>query len=77
MVRLLRSIPQYMYLGGEFPGLFEAMEELGLKCARGHITFLLGRAIAHWNIESKPGIHSQSPPFCRRDRAAGREVGQP
>ena len=57
MVRLLRSIPEYMRLGGGFPGLSEAVEELGLVCAGGQIAFLIDRAIAHWNIETRQANH--------------------
>ena len=53
MARVLRSIPEHMYLGGEFPGLSEALAEFGLVQG-GQSTFLIDRAITHWNLETKP-----------------------
>ena len=50
MVRLIRSIPERMYLGGEFPGLSEALKELGLVSGGQNIVSLFGRAIAHWEL---------------------------
>jgi hypothetical protein len=50
VVRLIRSIPERMYLGGEFPGLSEALKELGLVSGGQNIVSLFGRAIAHWEL---------------------------
>jgi hypothetical protein len=57
MALLLRSIPERMYLGGEFPGLSEALEELGLTLSGEQTVFWLGRTIAHWKVETKPSSH--------------------
>src|SRR5262245_32304972 len=59
MARVLRSIPEHMYLGGEFPGLSEALAEFGLVQG-GQSTFLIDRAITHWNLETKPYLHLQA-----------------
>ena len=58
MARVLRSIPEHIYLWG-FPGLSEALAEFGL--VGGHqATFLIDRAITHWNLETKPYLHLQA-----------------
>jgi len=53
MGRPLRFVPGVMYLGG-FPGLREALNELGLTGEGPVVDFLLGQAVSYWEIEQNP-----------------------
>ena len=53
MSRPLKFVPGAMYLGG-FPGLREALNELGLTGEGLGVDFLLGQAVSHWEIEKNP-----------------------